>query len=102
MLRLSFAVKPILKNYFVPLSSCKFQDRETLVKAKDMLLQDKEALEGEKLSLSKTVDILSKDVKEREKQVSICAWPRSSICMISQACVTILILTVCSNFIIIL
>ncbi|KAG0609564.1 hypothetical protein M758_8G193900 [Ceratodon purpureus] len=44
------------------------QDREALVKVKDMLLEDKEALEAERLSLAKTVEILGKDVKEREKQ----------------------------------
>lgn len=60
-----------------------------------MLLEDKEALEGEKLSLSKTVEILRKDVKERDMQVSICAWPRPSICMISQECVAFFIFSRC-------
>lgn len=82
------------------MSFCTFQDREALVKDKDILLQDKEALEREKLSLAKTVEILSKDLKEREKQVRVCAWPRPSICAISQACLTFFILAVYSRFII--
>lgn len=47
------------------------QDMEALVKEKDMLQQDKEALEGEKLSLTKTVGNLRKDVRERDYQVNI-------------------------------
>ena len=70
-----------ISGIFFSLSFGKFQDREALVKVKDMLLEDKEALEAERLSLAKTVEILGKDVKEREKQVSTCALPRPSICM---------------------
>jgi len=50
---------------------CNVQDMEALLKEKDMLQQDKEALEVEKLSLAKTVGNLRKDLRERDKQVNI-------------------------------
>lgn len=67
---------------------CNIQDMEALLKEKDMLQQDKEALEVEKLSLTKTVGNLRKDVRERDKQVNICACRTRSTRLISEACMT--------------
>jgi len=64
-------MKLVHVGILVSLLLCNIQDVEALLKEKDTLQQDKEALEGEKLTLTKTVGNLRKDARERDNQVNI-------------------------------